>query len=369
METSLNMSKSIIAVVGGKGEGKTGGEKYDARLLQAAEKLGIEVCYITWSDFKLDAYMTGRFVWRLRYVCRSLWLSFVVWRSSGVVFVDGWMAPYLIPWALFTKRSVLLMVHHLLWPLEKRGVSRVWVKCGEKLLIHKSKRILTVSQSSCRQIQALQKELKDIDCIPPGFERKKKLDSVREEARKEIVLLFVGYVTRVKGVLDLVKAVSLLSQKTAWKLNIVGSSSSEPETLNELKRIISDMGLEGKVQLHGRVEKDRLQGLYQSADIFILPSYWEGYGIVFIEAMSMGLPIISTTAGAIPEVVTHHKTGLLVEAGDIQGLSKSIERLINSSEMRESMGQAGKNIAKRVADWQITELSFRDWWQARLNML
>jgi len=105
--------------------------------------------------------------------------------------------------------------------------------------------------------------------------------------------------------------------------------------------------------------------LYALADVFVLPSYWEGYGIVFLEAMSLGLPVVSTTAGAIPEVVRHEKNGLLVQAGDVQGLSEALHTLIVQPELRAKFAEHAKQAAKHAADWVKIEQKFVVWWQER----
>jgi len=354
---------SLVAIVGDVQSGRTGGEQYDARLIQAAKAAGLQVQQLSWSDGISDTLLRLPILWRMAHVWRSLRLTFKLWRTSGDVLVDVWAAPYLQFWAKHTSRHILLMVHHLRGELEQDEQ----LKTAEKTLIQAASRILTVSQSSKTQIQAyLSPESNKnvpISIIPPGFtptnNTVKNKDSV-----SDVSLLFVGHITRSKGVLDLLQAVAILHVKQTWQLHIVGGASAEPETKQQLQTMIKQHSLNDKVKLHGRVNNADLAHLYAGADIFVLPSYWEGYGIVFLEAMYVGLPVVATTAGAIPEVVQHEETGLLVNAGDVDALQAALTALITSPERRKSYSQQARVFAKQAPDWQAVEQKFQAWWNA-----
>ncbi|MDQ7058487.1 MAG: glycosyltransferase family 4 protein [Ghiorsea sp.] len=354
---------SLVAVVGDIQDGRTGGEQYDARLIQAAKAAGLQVQQLSWSDAISDTLLRVPVLWRLAHVWRSLSLTFKLWRTSGDVLIDVWAAPYLQFWAKHTSRHILLMVHHLRGELEQDER----LKIAEKTLIQAANRILTVSQSSKTQIQtylsAESNHEVPISIIPPGFTPPSIIEKDKASL-DDVSLLFVGHITRAKGVLDLVQAVARLDVKETWQLNIVGGASSEPETKQQLQTMIKENVLQDKVKLHGRVSNADLAHLYADADIFVLPSYWEGYGIVFLEAMYVGLPVVATTAGAIPEVVQHEETGLLVKAGDEDALQAALTTLITSPEQRKSYAQQAQVFAKQAPDWQVVEQKFRTWWSA-----
>ena len=100
------------------------------------------------------------------------------------------------------------------------------------------------------------------------------------------------------------------------------------------------------VTLTGLVQPSELPKFYRQADLFIFPSIChEAFGMPIAEAMTLGLPVIATRAGAIPELVEHGKTGLLVERGDSDALAAAILELLSNSERRQHMGQAGQQRA------------------------
>ena len=350
---------SIVAVTGSITTGKTGGEQYNARLLQAAKQAGFDMSYLTFEDSWLDKLMGLPLLWRFRTLTRSIQLTYKLWCSSGDIWLDVWFAPYAKFWAKHTSRRMILMVHHLRGELEQNK----YVQTAEAALIDSASHLLTVSQSSKRQITQYLKHHTPIDIIPPGFERPH-TSPAQQKTNDVVQLLFVGHITQAKGVLDALNAVAALAEDDFF-LHVVGGASAEPETWEQAQALIKKHGLSDKVKMYGRVEDEQLQALYELADVFVLPSYWEGYGIVFLEAMSFGLPVVSTTAGAIPEVVTHEKNGLLVRAGDVQALSQALHRLIVQPDTRAKFAEHAAQAVRQAADWKQTEQKFIRWWQER----
>jgi len=355
--------QTLVAVVGETGLGRTGGEQYDARLLAAAKQAGFGVSYITWQGSTLDKLMGLPLLWRLRFITRTLSLTWQLYRSSGDVFIDVWLAPYVSFWAKRTSRKIILMVHHLRGELEKNRKLQV----AETVLIQHASRLLTVSQSSKQHVLEYRDGDVPISVIPPGFVRPDAaVDTVSKSQQKQVHFLFVGHITKAKGVLDALEAVALLHDNN-WFLHVVGGASAEPETWGKVASLIKKHGLGEHVQLYGRVDDNSLLALYKQADVFVLPSYWEGYGIVFLEAMSFGLPVVSTTAGAIPEVVKHNKAGLLVEPGDVRAMAQALQKFVDEPETRFEFAQYAMQSVKAVADWDETEQTFVSWWQKRAD--
>jgi glycosyltransferase involved in cell wall biosynthesis len=122
------------------------------------------------------------------------------------------------------------------------------------------------------------------------------------------------------------------------RLAILGSGPLEAET----RALTVELGLEDAVVLPGRTE---IRDWLERADVFVHSSRWEGFGIVLLEAMLAGLPIVATRVSAVPEVVVDGETGLLVEAGDDAGLATRIELLLSDAERATSLGEAGRQRA------------------------
>lgn len=127
---------------------------------------------------------------------------------------------------------------------------------------------------------------------------------------------------------------------------------NRPQTYYDLVcRGVSELG--GHAFLHGRIANDEITSQYARAGIFVFPSIWhEPFGIPVIEAMAAGLPVVATRAGAIPEVVVDGETGILVERGDSDGLAAAICKLQADPHLRERMGAAGRERARRLFTWE-----------------
>ena len=149
----------------------------------------------------------------------------------------------------------------------------------------------------------------------------------------------------VKGIATLIDAMSLVIRDhpalaSTIFLEIAGTGPEE----SALREQISDRGLEKQVRLHGW--RENVRHLMQRWDIYVQPSVAEGFGIAVLEAMGVGLPVIASRTGGLPELVEEGTTGILTEPGDAQGLADAIASLAADEEMRRRLGAAGR---ERVA--------------------
>lgn len=154
--------------------------------------------------------------------------------------------------------------------------------------------------------------------------------------------LFLSNMMKEKGVLELLKACQLLrSRNISFKCHFVGAWSDISEDF--FYQTVSDLGISNYVFAHGKKYNDDKLEFFRMADAFVFPTYNECFGLVLLEAMQAGLPVISTYEGSIPDIVKDGVTGVLVEQKNAIMLADKMELLINSPEKRKSMGIAGKN--------------------------
>jgi len=148
----------------------------------------------------------------------------------------------------------------------------------------------------------------------------------------------VGRLDAEKGVDILLEAFARIAKGEAIHLCIAGSG-----TLSEgLKSRAKELSISGQISFVGYVENPALAALYKSADIFICPSLYEPFGLVVLEAMLQGLPVIVSNTGGLKEIVTHESTGLLFDPGNIDGLASAITRLIKDKDAQKALGNAGR---------------------------
>ncbi len=119
-----------------------------------------------------------------------------------------------------------------------------------------------------------------------------------------------------------------------WVLRIVGPVTDK-DYFNELRRLVGELGLDGRVEFVGAVSDSELVREYRHASIFVLPSYLEGSSIARIEALAFGLPVITTRTGG--SEVVRGGVGVIVEPGDVNSLAKALDRLMGDDTFREEL--------------------------------
>lgn len=227
----------------------------------------------------------------------------------------------------------------------QRWWSRWLDKWAVQIIFRQASLILTNSEFVRQQVLSLGLNpnlLKVVYCGYDGMLTAKSTElrtNKKNNSNKRI--LFVGQCVYVKGIEFLLQATPLLSDKGAV-IDVVGNMAGEPDYFLRLSKIVKDLDLQKRVIFHGHIsDKAGLAQFYQQADIFVLSSLMEGFGIVLLEAMSFGLPIIATKVGAISELIKDGLNGLLVPPADPSALAKAIDLLLRSPALRDQYGQSG----------------------------
>jgi glycosyltransferase involved in cell wall biosynthesis len=182
--------------------------------------------------------------------------------------------------------------------------------------------------------------------VQPGTDR-----VVVHEARRSddtLMLLTVGAIVPRKGYDVLVEALAGLLD-LPWHLTIVGEARDETAT-ERLRAAIQRHGLGARVSMLGAVSPSRLSALYAAADLFVLPSRYEGFGMAYAEAIAHGLPVIGTTAGAIPDTVPP-EAGVLIPPDDVPALTAALCHLIESPKERAQLSAGARHAAETLPTW------------------
>jgi glycosyltransferase involved in cell wall biosynthesis len=165
-------------------------------------------------------------------------------------------------------------------------------------------------------------------------------------------LLFVGNAEDYnKGVVYALRAMSLLPADSGAHLYLVGGPSG---TQRIAPAEIARLGIEDRVTIVGRVGQSDLAGWYRRAQVLVSPSLYEGFGLPAAEAMACGTPVVATDAGALPEVVEHGETGLIVPAADERALADAIGSLLADHDLCRRMGAAGASRVRERFTWRHT---------------
>ncbi|MBD3223372.1 MAG: glycosyltransferase [Caldithrix sp.] len=224
----------------------------------------------------------------------------------------------------------------------------------EKRNLQKAGMIIVPTKYTKRKlVQYYGIEPSKIEVIPLGIHFKywhKNIATERGMTTKEKNILCVARQYPRKGIADLIRAFrSAADRYGGAHLHLVGGGPQEDKN----KKLVESLELPEKVTFHGDInDNTKLSGLYQSAHIFVLPSYHETFGIAFAEAMAAGVPVIAYKSTAIPELIKNQFNGLLVKTGSVGGLYKAMEQLFRSDELRNRIIDNAQKTAAQL-DWKI----------------
>lgn len=160
----------------------------------------------------------------------------------------------------------------------------------------------------------------------------------RKTTDDSIKILFVGRMEPRKGFDTLLAAIPKVMERFSH-VHFDFCGSSQKSTLEAAKQRLS---CESEVTFHGYVERNDLYIFYKNCDIFVAPSNYESFGIIYLEAMRFGKPVVACNSGGTPEVVENEVSGILVPPGDADQLATALVRLCKSQSLRKQMGRAGQ---------------------------
>lgn len=165
-------------------------------------------------------------------------------------------------------------------------------------------------------------------------------------------LLTVATLTHRKAPDVLIEALARITD-VAWTSDLVGSLNRDAAVTANVRRLITQYGLEGRVTLRGELHSADLYAAYDTSDVFVLPSRHEGYGMVFAEAMARGLPIVACAAGAVSDTVPED-AGHLVPPDDIEALAQALRRTLSDEAHRRTLADRAWAHGQHLPTWQDT---------------
>jgi hypothetical protein len=326
----------------------TGGYAYDRRLIAALRALGCEVDVIDLGD-------------GFPYPCadaRKGALALLRAMPMGWPIVIDGLALGVLPEvaeALAPTHPLIALVHHPL-ALES-GVTAetaAALAASERAALACVRHVVTTSPATRRALIAdYAVAPEQVTVALPGIEAVAVSSRPRRDA---VTLLAVGAVVRRKGYDVLIDALATLADLD-WRLVIAGDRTRDPATADAVAARIAGAGLGAKVSLRGAVGDDELARLHAEADVFVLASRHEGYGMAFAEAINHGLPVVGTRAGAIPETVPAG-AGILVEPEDVSALAAALRMMIADRGARENYTAAARAAAVHLPRWDATARIF-----------
>lgn len=169
---------------------------------------------------------------------------------------------------------------------------------------------------------------------------------VRHPSRGEKVILSVGRLVPWKGFKVLIEIMpNLLEKSPSLRLMIVGSGPQQ----SELEELIKKLKLEERVILTGQLSREDLLELKNKADIFVLNTHWESFSFDTLEAMAVGLPVVTTKIGSLPELIEQNQEGILVEPDDREAIAEAIQKILQDDIFRQTIVQNAYEKSKQFS--------------------
>ena len=346
----------------------TGGYIYDAQILAGLAELG-------WRTrvHSLDESFPRPTPAALREARERL----AALSGAGVVVIDG-LALAGLERVLETEAkrlAIVALVHH---PLAlETGIAAAdarLLETAERNALAFARRVIVTSQWTARALAAYRVPSDRIRVVEPGVDRRAQLaGTARASAARgrsaramrevgdhpaggHVRLLCVATLTPRKGHAVLLEALAELRDRR-WHLTCAGSVTRDPATFAALERQIERLALRPRVSFLGDLDADALEREYERADLFVLASYLEGYGMALAEAVARGIPVVSTTAGAIPETVPA-AAGVLVPPGDSRALAKALAPLLDHADARARLAANARAAAAKLPTWRAAAEKF-----------
>lgn len=241
---------------------------------------------------------------------------------------------------------------------------------GERQVLQVADRIIAATQAEVAQIQWLyQAHNVPVVVIPPGVDVSHFYPIPPDEAKEFIgvppcdrMLLFVGRIEPLKGIDTLIEAIALIKGQGLFKdsgicLTIIGGDPDVSEEMMtsemaRLKELCDRYGLGDLITFLGKHDQDTLPYYYSAAEVVVMPSQYESFGMVALEAMACGTPVLASEVGGLAFLVRDGETGFTIPAGDPDALAARLSAIINNQDMRQCMGEQAANLAQGY-DWHI----------------
>ncbi|MGY1836083.1 glycosyltransferase family 4 protein [Blastococcus sp. SYSU DS0510] len=224
--------------------------------------------------------------------------------------------------------------------------------------------VTTVSENSRRDIAAHMGLAPDrMTVIPVGIDPDRFTPPPAGRPREtDSILAITSADVPLKGLVHLLEALAKLRTERPVVLTVVGSTRPGGPAEAALDRL----GLRDAVRFTGPVPEEELVGLFQRATLVAIPSLYEGFSLPAVEAMACATPLVTTDAGALPEVVGT-KAGLRVRAGDVGELTAALQLVLDSPSLAEQLGRAGRRRVLDTYTWRATAERTADWYAETLD--
>ena len=231
-----------------------------------------------------------------------------------------------------------------------RGVERAYLRTASGFIFN--------SEATRRSVQELSGERCTGIVVTPGGDRLgpglPEGDVLRRaDEAGPLRVLFVGNLIPRKGLLTLIAALGLL-EREQWRLTVIGSPDVDPACAAQARRAVRERGLQGSVRMCGMVDDEALASELRAHHVLAVPSMYEGFGIVYLEAMGFGVVPVGARTGGAAEVIRDGRSGCLVPPGDARALADTLRRLCEDRGLLRMLARGALARFREFPGWRET---------------
>jgi glycosyltransferase involved in cell wall biosynthesis len=220
------------------------------------------------------------------------------------------------------------------------------LKESERRALAAARRVIVTSRATASTLDGYGVPAARIAIVEPGTDR---APLAHGSSDKSVGLLCVASVIPRKGHETLIGALVTLRDRP-WHLTCVGSVDRDRLTSDRVRALVRDYGLSDRVTFTGDLRPPELGVEYDRADVFVLPTFYEGYGMVVAEALARGLPVVATATGGIRELVAD-EAGILVPSGNVSLLAEALTDVVGDATLRLRLANGARRVRDRLPTW------------------
>ena len=342
----------IVFFLFGSLEMNSGGFLYDRKLVEHLRSAGhqVDIVPLPWLDYyPSEAQLDS--VWaRVRQLDPD---------DYDLILQDELAHPVLCrlnPWLRQWGVPIASIVHHLRCSEEGAIADTCRAMFHEDIYLAGVDGFVLNSKATYVSIRNLTGSDRPFIIAPPGadrFEPRFDEESLKKKSFEPgpLRVLFAGNIIPRKGLHTLISGLRKVPHGD-WRLSIAGGWEFDPQYAGEIKRRIRDNGLDSRIDVLGHVDDDVLEALLEQAHVLAVPSSYEGYGIIYAEAMGFGLPAIGCRVGGVPEIIQHGLNGFLIKPGDDAALARHLGALHADRKLLAEMGIAAHHFSLSLPTWE-----------------
>lgn len=332
---------SLVFVVPGDLDTRTGGYGYDRRIVSSLRELG-------WS-VDVEA-LDDSFPYPTAYARDQAARVLAGIPDRTLVMVDG-LAFGALPGEAERERTrlrLVALVHHPLAAetgLDAGTAARL--EASERRALAAAHLVVVTGPSTAAALERYAVSADRIVSVEPGTDRSPLSHGSTDGS---IRLLTVASLVPRKGHEVLAEALAAIRDRR-WHLTCVGSLDRDPSTVRRFRARLQAYDLVDRVTFAGDLDESALGAEYDRADVFVLPTFYEGYGMAVAEALARGLPVISTSTGGIPGLIADG-AGIVVPAGDARALAAALSRVVDAEHVRSALAAGARRVRERLQTWE-----------------